>query len=356
MRSISWKTRAKSISGVTMKKILIGLCVAIALIALIAVVLINRWANTPYGKLDYKVAVLLKVLEATVGDGSFSEVSPAELRELYNQRPKREGVALQSVEDRSIPGPRGQIPIRIYTAEGTGKRPLIVYYHGGGWVVGNIETHDDVARYLAKAAGGTVVSIDYRLAPENPFPAAVDDAYAALQWVSENAESLGGDPSRITVAGDSAGGNISAVVSLRARDRNGPSIQCQALIYPVTDISSLNTESYNNFATGYFLTKEGMEWFRTQYLPKPEDRVDPYASPLLTRDYGNLPPAIVITAEFDPLRDEGEAYAEKLREAGVPVEVVRYDGMIHGFVSFLGILNQAAEALDLIAARVKQTN
>ena len=131
---------------------------------------------------------------------------------------------------------------------------------------------------------------------------------------------------------------------------------CQALIYPVTDISSLDTESYNDFATGFFLTKEGMEWFRSQYLPKTEDRVDPYASPLLARDHSNLPPAVVITAEFDPLRDEGEAYAEKLREAGVPVEVVRYDGMIHGFVSFVGIVGQAAEALDLIAARVKQAN
>ena len=339
-----------------MKKILIGLCVAVVLIALIAVVLVNRWANTPYGRLDYKVAVILKMLEATVGRTSFEEVSPAELREWYDQRPKREGIALQNVEDRSIPGPRGQIPIRIYTAEGAGKRPVIIYYHGGGWVVGNIETHDNVTRYLAKASGGIVVSVDYGLAPENPFPAAVDDAYAALQWVSENAESLGGDASRITVAGDSAGGNLSAIVSLRARDRNGPSIQCQALIYPVTNISSLDTESYNNFATGFFLTKAGMEWFRSHYLPKTEDWVDPYASPLLARDHSNLPPAVLITAEFDPLRDEGEAYAEKLRQAGVPVEVARYDGMIHGFVSFVGLVGQAADALDLIAARVKQAD
>jgi len=338
------------------KKILVGVCVAIALIALIAVVLVNRWANTPYGKLDYKVAVILKVLEATVGRTAFAEVSPAELRAWYDEMPKREGIALQSVEDRSIPGPQGQIPIRIYTAEGTGKRPVMVYYHGGGWVVGNIETHDIVTRYLAKASGGIVVSVDYRLAPENPFPAAVEDAYAALEWVSENAESLGGDPSRIAVAGDSAGGNISAVVSLRARDRNGPSIKFQALIYPVTNISSLDTESYNNFATGFFLTREGMEWFRSHYLPKTEDWVDPYASPLLARDHSNLPPAVVITAQFDPLRDEGEAYAETLRQAGVPVEVVRYDGVIHGFISFVGIVDQAEEALDLIAAKVKEAN
>ena len=339
-----------------MKKILIGLCVAVVLIALIAVVLVNRWANTPYGKLDYKVAVILKMFEATAGRTSFAEVSPAELRAWYDQRPKREGIVLQSVEDRNIPGPRGQIPIRIYTAERIGKRPVIVYYHGGGWVVGNIETHDNVTRYLAKACGGIVISVGYRLAPENPFPAAVDDAYAALQWVSENAESLGGDPSRITVAGDSAGGNLSAAVSLRSRDRNGPKISCQVLIYPVTNLSALDTGSYNNFGTGFFLTKEGMEWFRSQYLPKPEDRADPYASPLLAPDHSNLPPAVVITAQFDPLRDEGEAYAEKLRQAGVPVEVARYDGIIHGFVSFVGIVDQAAEALDLIAARVKQAN
>ncbi len=342
------------VSGVTMKKILIGLCVAIALIAvLIAVVLVNRWANTPYGKLDYKVAVLLKMFEATAGERSFSEVSPAELREWYNRRPKRRGVALQSVEDRSIPGPQGQIPIRIYTAEGTGNRPVIVYYHGGGWVVGNIETHDDVARYLAKASGGIVVSVDYRLAPEDPFPAAVDDAYAALQWVSENAESLGGDPSRITVAATAPGGTCPPLF----RSGPGTGMGPRSLARPSSILSPTSPDWTRNLTRtlpqASFSQKKGMEWFRSHYLPKPEDRADPYASPLLALDHSNLPPAVVITAEFDPLRDEGEAYAEKLRQAGVPVEVVRYDGMIHGFVSFVGIVDQAAEALDLIAARVK---
>lgn len=339
-----------------MKKILLGLCVGVGLVALVTVVLVDRWASTPYGKLDYRVAVLLKWFEATAEPGSVSSVSPAELREWYNEMPKLKGVALQSVEDRKIPGPQGKIPIRIYTAEVTGMRPVIVYYHGGGWVIGGIETHDTVARYLSKASGGIVVSVDYRLAPENPFPAALEDAYAALQWVSENAMSFGGDPTRIAVAGDSAGGNLAAVVSLRSRDDNGPQIRCQALVYPVTNLASFDTESYNNFATGFFLTKEEMKWFRSHYLPKQEDWVDPYASPLLARDHSHLPPAVVITAQFDPLRDEGEAYAEKLRQAGVPVELIRYDGMIHGFVSFVGIVGQAEDALDRIAARVIQPN
>jgi acetyl esterase len=338
------------------KKILIGLCVAIAVIAVMAFVLVNRWANTPYGKLDYKVAVLLKVIELAYGQRAMSEVSPAELREWYDKIPQSKGVALPSVEDRTIPGPQGQIPIRIYTPEGTGKRPVIVFYHGGGWVVGSIDTHDNVARYLAKASGAVVVSVDYRLAPENPFPAAADEAYAALQWVAENAESLGGDPARITVAGDSAGGNLSAVVSIRSRDRNGPKIQYQALIYPATNLASLDTESHRLFSTGFFLTREGMESFIEHYVPGQQDRVDPYASPLLVRDHSNLPPAIVITAQFDPLRDEGEAYAEKLRQAGVPVELTRYDGMIHGFVSFLDIVSQGRDALDRIAVRINQTN
>jgi len=339
-----------------MRKILLGLCVAIAVIALAAVVLVNQWTKTPYGKLDPKAAVFLKLFEVTSGDMVIGEVPVEDLRAWYEGQAKSAGIEVESVEDREIPGPHGTIPIRIYTAEGTGKRPIIVYYHGGGWVIGSINTHDNVTRYLANASGAIVVSVDYRLAPENPFPAGADDAYAALEWVSENAESLGGDPARIAVAGDSAGGNLSAVVSLRARDRNGPKVLCQGLIYPATNLSALDTQSHKDFSEGFFLTNEALEWFRSQYVPKPEVRTDPYVSPLLAKDHSNLPPAVVITAQFDPLRDEGEAYAEKLEQAGVPVEFVRFDGMLHGFISFVGLMDQAADALDLIAARVKQVN
>jgi acetyl esterase len=338
------------------RKIAAGLFAGIAVLALVLVVLVHQWANTPYGKLDYKTAVLLKYIEASVGERNLSEVSPEELREWYDQRSRKGGVSLPKVEDRSIPGPQGQIPIRIYTAEGSGRGPAIVYFHGGGWVVGSIDTHDNVARHLAKSSRGVVVSVDYRLAPEHPFPAAQEDAFAAVEWVAEQAEHLGADPGRIIVAGDSAGGNLAAVVSLRSRDRNGPEIRYQALIYPATNLVSFDTVSHENFATGFFLTREGMEWFRSLYLPRPQDRKDPYASPLLAEDHSRLPPALIITAQFDPLRDEGEAYAEKLREAGVPVELVRYDGMIHGFVSFVGILDQAEDALDRIAAKVNETD
>jgi acetyl esterase len=338
-----------------MKKLLLGSCAGAVLAVLIAGFLVNRWASTPHGRLDLRTAVLLKVVEATAGKRDLSATAPSELRAWYNDRFPKRRVVLESVEDLKIPGPGGQIPIRIYAAEGSGARPVIVYYHGGGWVVGNLETHGNVAGYLAKASGGIVVSVDYRLAPEHPFPAAVEDAYAALEWASGNAARLGGDPGRIAVAGDSAGGNLAAVVSLKSRDANGPKIRCQALIYPVTNLVSFDTGSHRDFAEGFFLTKEAMEWFRSHYLPDPQDRENPYASPLLARDHANLPPAVVITAQFDPLRDEGEAYAAKLAQGDVPVERIRYDGMIHGFVSFLGLLDEAEDALDRIAARIRRT-
>jgi acetyl esterase len=261
--------------------------------------------------------------------------------------------AVASVADHLIPGPGGDIPVRVYVPEGSAPRPALVYFHGGGWVICNLDTHDVVCRALARRAGAVVVSVDYRLAPEHPFPAAVDDCYAATAWVAANAQELGVDPERVCVGGDSAGGNLAAVVSLRSRDEQGPAIALQAMVYPVTDLSSFETESYVEFATDHQLTRPMMEWFRNHYVPNAADWLHPYASPLLAPDLSRLPPALVITAECDPLRDEGEAYARRLEQAGVPVTCTRYAGMIHPFFSLSGAIPRALDAIQQFADAVK---
>jgi acetyl esterase len=257
------------------------------------------------------------------------------------------------VENRGVPGPQGDIPVRIYTPAGRAPFPLLVYFHGGGWVIGSIESHDGICRQLANAAGCVVVSVDYRLAPEHPFPAAAEDAYAATRWVAANAASLGGDPRHLAVGGDSAGGNLSAVVALMARDRGGPPLVFQLLVYPVTDDPSAGHASYRENAEGYFLTSDVMHWFWNHYCGSGADPSDAYLCPLRARDVGRLPPAFVITAEFDPLRDEGEKYAARLGEAGVRVELKRYPGMIHGFFGMGAFLTQAREATKDTAAALR---
>jgi len=234
-------------------------------------------------------------------------------------------------EDRMIPGPGGQIPVRIYTPEGNEPFPVLVFFHGGGFVIGSIELYDEFCRELANGAGCMVVSVDYRLAPEHKFPAAVEDCYAATEWVAENAKAIGGNPALIAVGGDSAGGNLSAVVAQMARDKGTPSLVFQLLIYPATDFVHETQSSREN--TDFFLTKDDMVWFGSLYLRSETDGSSPQASPLLAEDFSGLPPALVITAEFDPLRDEGEAYAERLSQAGVDAVCTRYEGMIHGFIS-----------------------
>lgn len=251
---------------------------------------------------------------------------------------------IQHVENRGIPGPAGNIPVRIYTPEGTGPFPVLVYFHGGGWVIGNLETHDNGCRQIANAAGCIVVSVDYRLAPEHKFPAAADDCYAATQWVAENASALNGDPARIAVGGDSAGGNLAAVVSLMARDKGGPPLMYQVLIYPVTGYHTPGTPSYQENAEGYFLTRDDMIWFWNHYLNSEDESKHPYASPLQAASLQGLPPALVLTAEYDPLRDEGELYAARLQEAGVPVIQRRYNGLIHGFFGMSAIVEQSKRA------------
>lgn len=243
-------------------------------------------------------------------------------------------------EDREVPGPGGAIPVRIYHPPGATGAAL-VFFHGGGWVLGSIETAHRPCATLARESGCTVISVDYRLAPEHRFPAAVEDAWAATTWVSAHGQEIGAT-GPLAVGGDSAGGNLAAVVAMRARDAGLP-LAFQLLVYPVTD-AGLDTGSYVENAEGYWLTRDGMEWFWDQYIPD-GDRFHPDASPLRADDVSGVAPALVITAEYDPLRDEGEAYARRLEEAGVPVTVSRYAGMIHGFFRTPAEIDRSRDAL-----------
>src|ERR1700686_3385250 len=246
-------------------------------------------------------------------------------------------------EDRRIPGVAGEIPVRIYTPEGNPPMGVLVYYHGGGWVLGDLESHDRVCRALANQAGCVVVSVDYRLAPEHVFPAGAEGLYAATKWVAENAATLGADGTRLAVGGDSAGGNLAAVVSMMARDRGGPAINFQLLLYPVTDCA-LDTPSQKEFAAdGYVLSRADMEWFWKNYTDPIAEKKNPYPCPFRAKALKNLPPPLVLTASHDPLRDEGEPFAERLIASGVKTTCTRYEGVTHGFVSFADGLDKGKE-------------
>jgi len=257
-----------------------------------------------------------------------------------------DGPPLGEVTDRAIPGPDEDLPIRIYRPDTDAPHPTVVYFHGGGWVIGGIESHDLLCRHLADDADAAVVSVDYRLAPEHPFPAAVEDAYAATEWVAEHADAIGGDGG-LAVAGDSAGGNLAAIVSLMARDRDGPTIEHQGLIYPSTSAAE-DWPSRAENAEGYFLTETDMTWFFDHYLESDVHDRNPYAFPMGACDLSGLPAATVQTAGFDPLRDEGVAYAERLEDAGVAVSHHHYPDAIHGFVTMLAEPARVDRAFDAI--------
>src|SRR5262245_8546779 len=250
----------------------------------------------------------------------FSTLDLALLRTGMAQNPltAAQSEEVAKVENRTVPGPAGPIAVRVYTPRGRAPFPGLVYFHGGGFVLCNLDSHDGICRSLANAAGCVVVSVDYRLAPEHCYPAAPEDCYAATQWVAKNGAELGIDVMRLAIGGDSAGGNLTAVTALLARDRGGPALRFQLMIYPVTDCG-FGTESYRENGEGYFLTTGMMRWFWQKYLPDPKQAGEGYASPLRAANLGSLPPGLCITAGYDPLRNEGEAYAERLRKAGVDV-------------------------------------
>lgn len=295
---------------------------------------------------------------AQAGGPPLSDLSPEEARSMFGalaalDQPEE----VKRVDDRLVPSPDGDVPVRVYTptaavADEVGSEaPLFLWFHGGGWVIGDLDTADATCRALANRSGAVVVSVDYRLAPEHPAPAAVDDAWAALTWAVENSELLGVGTSSLGVGGDSAGGNVAAVLCQRVRDEFGPEIDFQLLVYPVTDCT-LSHPSVEENGEGYFLTKDALVWFTGHYLAG-QDPKHPSVSPLHADSLAGLPPAMIITAELDPLRDEGEAYAVALADAGVPVEAIRYEGQIHGFFGMASMLDDGKAAVDRAGAALR---
>jgi acetyl esterase len=258
--------------------------------------------------------------------------------------------AVASVVDDQAPTPHGPVPVRLYTPDGPGPFPGIVYFHGGGFVVGDLETHDPLCRQIAARLGALVCAVDYRCAPEHPFPAAPDDALAATRWFMAHAADLGVDPGRVFVMGDSAGGTLATVTALALRDQPSPRLRGQILIYPITDHVDAGWPSYDAFAEGYGLTREAMRWFMRHYTADPGDATDPRVCPLRMPSLRGLPPAFVLSAEFDVLRDEGERYADRLRADGVDVTLVRADGLHHGFIRLFGILEESGFWIDRAGA------
>ncbi|HEY8889305.1 MAG TPA: alpha/beta hydrolase [Clostridium sp.] len=339
------------------KKIILIFSVVVLIIAICAYLIIKDFTATNYGKLDTKFGVMSKITNY-FNPISLKGKSINEIRVILNKNATRwssKPLPFSNIKNMNINTDTNKVPVRIYTPENgnVNNFPIIIYSHGGSFISGNIDVYDNVCRKLSKNSNAIVVSVNYRLAPENPFPAGLNDVYNVLQWVYKNAKSIKGDSSRICVAGDSAGGNLSAVVSQMARDKDGPNITCEVLIYPSTNIYKLNTKSWSHFGMDYNYTKENAEKFLSLYLPKLEDRKNKYASPLLSYNFKDLPDTLIITAEFDPLRDECESYGNKLILEGVDVVSTQYRGVTHGFITMDKITYKADEALIEISIYLK---
>jgi acetyl esterase len=302
--------------------------------------------------LDAQAKGLLDQLSAQ-GVPDFADMTVESARGFMSAFLDLEGPAepVAEVRDALVPGRDGNaIPVRIYRPHDAGSRPVIVYFHGGGWVLGDIEVADKPCRQLANVTDCVVVSVDYRLAPEAKAPAAAEDCYAATVWAATHADELGGDPTRLAVAGDSAGGNLAAVVALMARDRGTPALAMQLLIYPITDVDRAREAN----GTGFLLTRRAMDWFEGHYLAGADDLDNPYVAPLRAKELGGVAPAAVVTAGYCPLRGEGEEYAERLRAAGVPVWHLENPSMIHGFLWMSGVVDHAGSAYQQLGALVRE--
>lgn len=301
--------------------------------------------------LDPQIAELIEQLDS--GFPPVHTMTGAQARAVIKSRfvPPPQPEPVHEVSDQKIGGPGGDIAVRVYRPDGAGL-PILVFAHGGGWVFCDLDSHDGLCRDLANRIGAVVVSVDYRLAPEHPWPAAAEDVYAVVTWAADNASALGGDPARIVVGGDSAGGNLAAVTALMARDRNGPALAGQLLLYPVI-AADFDTESYRLFGSGYYNPLEALQWYWDQYVPALADRAHPYAAPL-HGDLHGLPPAVMVITGHDPLRDEGIAYARALRDAGVAVSECSYVGGVHGFMTMpmLDIAGRARAEVSREVARL----
>lgn len=308
---------------------------------------------TRAAELDPQTEALLETLGAGITPPTYT-LSVTEGRDMLDELfldedPEPVGEVLNT----EIQGPDDPIPLRIYAPEGEGPFPVLVFYHGGGWVRGSLDGYDGLCRRLTNRADAVVVSVDYRRAPEHPFPAGFEDCYAATEWAAEHAAALGGDPERIAIGGDSAGGNLAAAVALATRDRDGPELSHQLLIYPAVNPPTVQSyDSYEENASGYLLEMDSVEWYLDQYVTD-ADVGNQYAFPMRARDLSGLPSATVLTAGFDPIRDEGIAYADRLSEAGVPVEHLHYDDQIHAFVSLYEHLDAGETAVEKLAEQLR---